>query len=275
MSLIDTEFYVNIDAVIAASERIGSTFTRLGNMIESHMYGVVKDIIYQEFEAAAEIADSDDGFPDRYKQHMLEAVRENIYPTVLMNGDELFISFDIEESLGGLDDLQRAFHQGAQLAGGGKLWGEYTGQALKNDDPAERHVFWEALRYGADKVDIKGKSVHIRDSSWEETLEQYLRIWGEKAPQWILIQFGQEEWEPTVPQVDIFNNIKRAIRDYSSFYLASVLEAEVAVANAYRATGLEVGFSGDKTPARVISGTTTINGKTYRPGRFAPRAGLG
>jgi hypothetical protein len=53
-----SEFHVNIDAVVAASDRIASTFERLGGMIESQMYGIVKDIIVTEFESAMEIAES-------------------------------------------------------------------------------------------------------------------------------------------------------------------------------------------------------------------------
>lgn len=273
MARIGTGFHVNVDAVIAASERIASTFERLSSMIETQMYSIVKDIIITEFQSAMEIANSDDGFPERFQQHLMETVRE-INPAVFMDAGQLYVSFDLEEHLGGLEDLQRAFHQGAQLAEGGRLWGPYTGQALKNDDPEERHQFWEAVRYGRSSVDIKGKSVHIRDSSWEETMEQYLNIWGSKAPQWLFIQFGQEEWEPYVPEVDIYGNIKSAIRNFAGNYLASLLEAEVEIANRYRATGLDVGFTGQKGPARVLSGTYTFNGKTYRPGRFAPRRGF-
>jgi hypothetical protein len=203
----------------------------------------------------------------------METVRQ-IIPTVAMDGGQLYVNLDLEEWLGGEEDLTKAFHQGAQLEGGGKLWGPYTGQALKNDDAEERHIFWEALRYGATSVNIKGKNVHMRDSTWEETMEQYLDIWGDKAPQWLFIQFGQEEWDPYVPQVDIYNNIKQSIRGFAEGYLADLLEAEVDIANRYRATGLDVGFSGDKGPARVLAGTYTANGKTYRPGRFAPRGGL-
>lgn len=263
------EFHVNIDAVLAGADRISSTFERLSSMIEVEMRVIVKQIIVDEFESAVNLANSDDGFPERYQQHLMETVKQ-IIPTVIMNGGELFVGVDLEEWLGGEEDLKKAFHQGAQLAEGGRLWGDYTGQALKNDDAEERHTFWEALRYGRDSVVIKGKNVHLRDSTWEETMEQYLKIWGEKAPQWLFIQFGQEEWEPTVPEIDIFNNIKRSVRGFAATFLAEILSQEAAIINTYKTTGLDVGFTGQKAP-RVISGTA---GK-YRPGRFAPRAGIG
>ena len=269
----NSEFHVNIDAVIAGSERISTTYERLSSLIESEMFRTVKDILVDEFQDAVVRADSDDGFPARYQQHLMETVRQ-IIPTVLMNGGQLFVNLDLEEWLGGEEDLRKAFHQGAQLAEGGRLWGDYTGQALKNSDAGERHTFWEALRYGKDSVDIKGKEVHIRDSSWEETMEQYLKIWGEKSPQWLFIQFGQEEWEPTVPEIDIFSNIKFRVRDFANNYLGGILEDEARIVNAYQTTGLEVGYNGPKKAPRVISGKVKVGSKNYKPGVYAPRAGL-
>lgn len=272
MVALKSEFYVNIDAVIAGAELIADTFTSLSNAIEHEMYDVVKQAIYDEFDIATLQANSDDGFPEQFRNHLMDKVR-NIRPTVFMDNTQLFVSFDLEEELGGYEDLKKAYHQGALLADGTRLWGPYVGQRLHNEDAEERHLFWEALRYGQPAKTKKGGLVKT-EGKWEETVNQYIEIWGDKAPQWLFIQFGQEEWEPTVPQIDMFNNIRRAVNTYATETLYRTLEAQVALANTYKATGLTVGYQGAKAPARVISGTITIGGKTYRPGRFAPRAGF-
>lgn len=270
--MFNAEFYVNVDAVVAGADRIGTIPERMGGLIERQMYSIVKDIIHDEFETACAIADSDGGFPPRYQQHLMETV-DQIIPTVFMDGDDLFINLNLEEFLGDRDDLEKAYHQGAQLEGGGTHWGPYEGQALKNDT-AERHIFFEALHRGETSIQVGDKKVHVQPYAWEETIERYLAIWGDKAPQWLFIQFGQEEWAPYIPQYNIIGNIQERINGFAAGYLASLIAQEVEIANRYRSQGLEVGFSGDKGPARVSSGSITVGGKTYRPGRFAPRGGL-
>lgn len=266
------EFFVNVDAVIAGAQQIGLTFSRASSIIESEMFGFVKQLIYDEFELAGRIANSEDGFPEEFQEHLLNNVSK-IIPSIFMDMHGLFISFDLEEWLGGYDDLTKAFHQGAQLEGGGQLFGPYTGQALKQDDAEIRHVFWEAIRYGKAKADIGGKHVPVT-GTWDDTIQHYLDIWGEKSPQWLFIQFGQEEWQPYIPQIDVLDNIENVIQAAAASYLAGVLASSVAIANTYKTVGLEVGYTGQKSAPRVISGTVEVNGKIYRPGRFVPRGGI-
>lgn len=241
----------------------------------SQIRSIVKEAIQGEIDYAAEFADSDGGFPDEYKQH-LRRVAARIEPDILVDVHGFQVYVDLEDWLGSHDELTRAYHQGAILADGTQLWGPYEGQALKQEDAEERHVYWEALRSGQTSVGARGNrtgSVKLK-GSWEETVQRYIEIWGDKAPEWLFIQFGQEEWEPYVPQYDIVNGIEDAVTILMRTYLTNLLDEVVAIANAYESTGLDVGYTGDKGPPRVKSGSVTVGGKTYSPGRFVPKGGL-
>lgn len=267
------EFHVNIDAVVESLDYIDASLSRISSLIESEMYGLVKSVIYDEFSLGCRIANSDDGFPPEFQEHLLNNV-ENIIPTVIPDGyGGIFVSIDFEQWLGGQDDLTKAFHQGALLEDGTKLWGPYTGQPLKQEDTGIRHEFWEAVRRGDRSVQIEDKNVHF-EASWDDTIEQYLNIWGEKSPQWLFIQFGQEEWAPYVVQYDLINNIQEAVNAAATEYLTTMVESTIRIANTYKTAGLDVGYSGSSAQPRVISGTFEVNGKVYRPGRFVPKGGF-
>lgn len=272
----DTEFYVNIDAVVAGAERIGSTMSRLNNIVESELRYITKDILRQEFNWAVRQANAEGGFPESFQQHLLGVVSD-IIPTVIADGNDVFINLNLEEYLGTRDDLVKAFHQGATLADGGQLWGPYTGQELRNENAEDRHIFWEAIQRGDTRAPNPsgGGEIHIPGGAWERTQEQYIAIWGEKAPEWLFIQFGQEEWAPYVPATDIIGNVREAVQNAAAVALFNIVENEVAIANTYKTTGLQVGYSQSGTP-RVREGTYTDprTGKTYRPGRFVPKGGI-
>lgn len=265
------EFYVNVDAVLRASEFLGTSIRSASTIIEEEAFNFIKALLVDEFTAAGRIANSKGGFPEEYQAHLLENVG-NIIPTVILDGRGLFVSIDLEDWLGGYDDLTKAYHRHAKLDGGGELTGPYDGQALKQEEAEIRHIYWQAMREGRAKADINGKHVPVQ-GNWDQTIEEYLQIWGDKSPQWLFIQFGQEEWEPYVTQVDIVNNLQDSINFAMSGYLASYLESVIRVANSFKSAGLEHGYTSKGQP-RVIAGTVTVGGKTYRPGRFLPKGGL-
>ena len=268
------KFFVNTSAVEAGAAYIATGFSKAVPTIKKEMRNLVKQIMIQEFAAAGQIGNQNGGFPPAYQEHLLANVSQ-IEPFIWTDSHGVIVEFDLEEELGGHDDLTRAYHQGAYLADGSKLWGPYEGQALKQDNDAERHVYWEALRRGETSVAPANRSGRVKlEGNWEDTIQQYLEIWGDKSPQWLFLQFGQEEWDPYIPQVDIINNIEDAVQATAVAYLASVFQSIVDVANKYKTAGLDVGYTGDTGPPRVKSGTVEHGGKVYRPGRFVPKGGF-
>ena len=268
-------FYVNVDAVVGAAEYVAGSAIKAAAQIENMAFELTKEILHDEFEYAGRLANSDGGFPQQYQDHLLGVV-DGIIPHVRFNGSEILVSIDLEEELGGYDDLTRAYHRHAKLAGGEELIEPYEGQALKQEDAGIRHIYWQALQSGADKVSVPGRSGSVPiKGNWEETIREYVEIWGDKAPEWLFIQFGQEEWDPTIMQVDVAFNIENALQSIMGVTLENYFARLVTIANTYKSTGLEVGYTGDKSPPRVLSGNFTApNGKTYRPGQFVPKGGF-
>lgn len=261
-----TEFFVNTDAILAGSSRIGHITT---NMLSGQVKSLAREALISVFEAACEIANSDDGFPEEFQSHLLNAVK-NLDINIITVPGEVFVSVDFDE-LGNRQDLERAFHQGAQLEGGGRLWGPYEGQALKNDDAEERHIFWEAIRFGRPRAQVHGKNIKVNSNyTWEDTIQQYINIWGEKAPEWLFIQFGQEEWEPYVPQWDIIADFYSTFNVLLETSLTALVEHEVAIANSYQSLGVETGFTSKGQP-RLLSSSVMVRGKSYRAGQFIPK----
>lgn len=261
-----TQFEVNADAVIAGANLIGNI-----KIPPSIFRNVVRLALEDTFEEAVRYADGDGGFPEEFQDHVMGVVRNYQGYSIETAGASVFINFDFD-GLGTHEELTRAYHQGAMLAEGGRLWGPYTGQALKQTDPSERHTFWEAFQEGRSTVQMGNKRVPTTKSghTWEETKQQYVNIWGEKCPEWLFIQYGQEEWEPTIPSFDIIGEFEQRLYALAETELVYFVETELAIANSYITTGIEVGFTSRGQP-RLASPTTTIGGKTYRTGQFVPK----
>lgn len=182
-------------------------------------------------------------FPEEYKEHVLRVVAEAPIHSGI-SGNSFFVDFDFDV-LGNEQDLRRAFHQGAALVGGGFVDGPYDESMELKNSTEERHLFWESVRRGdsagpasgkqirrkSGRYGKKGKGVPIAPGAWEETKAKYIEIWGDKAPEWLYLQFGQTLWEPYIKPAAV-------IEDFSSQFYAIAediwynrLAAEVAIAN--------------------------------------------
>lgn len=142
-------------------------------------------------KAAAQAGD--DAFPIAYIEPMLSAAEKVIIR------EPVAVLLDFEE-LGTVDDLQEGFHYGAKIEGGGQVELPYGGEPLKNDT-AERYEAWQRI--------FHGEAWHGLDysGSWSETIAARLEAWGDKAPQWLLLQYGQLEFDPIIYPYPIIEEI--------------------------------------------------------------------
>lgn len=269
-----TEFEVNIEAILASSNYLGHMGSRLGT-IEGQLKQIAKIALVDVFEEAVVEADSYEGFPVEFQNHTLNVVRDFQGYYVIYDGVSAFVSVDFD-ALGTQEELRRAFHQGARLADGGNLWGPYEGQALASSDPEAAHTFWEAVRFNQKTAfnPTTGKRMPTSKVKyqWDEIVNKYVEIWGEKCPEWLFIQYGQEEWEPIIPQYDIIGEFESRFFSLAEDLLVAWVEAEVRIAEAYESTGVSVGFTVKGQP-RLLAGSLVnpATGKTIRPGQFAPK----
>jgi len=274
---VATEFEVNIDAILASADLIGTMGSRLGT-IERELKSIAKIALVETFEEAVIDADSYDGFPPEFQDHTMRVIRNFESYYVIYDGYSVFVSVDFDD-LGTQEELRRAFHQGARLADKSILWGPYEGQPLASGNPQQSHDFWEAVRYGnptwfneKTKKDIPMDK--LVKHPWDEVVNKYVEIWGDKCPEWLFIQWGQEEWEPIVPQYDIIGEFETKFFTLCEELLTTFVEAQIRQAEAYETIGAKVGFTSKGQP-RLLSGSESFinpaTGKTISPGRFAPK----
>lgn len=266
-----TEFQINVDAIVASSRLIGDFANNAA--IAGAMKSIVKLAMIEVFEEAMDYANSYDGFPVEWQQHTMNVVRGFNDFVVTVGAFGVYIGIDFD-ALGTQSELRRAFHQGAMLEGGGHLWGPYEGQALASKDSEAAHTFWEAIRYNQKTAFNPATGKRMPTSKvpyqWDEVVNKYVEIWGEKCPEWLFIQYGQEEWEPIVPQFDLEGEVGYRLGSLAETMLAEFLDDTVRIANLYRSAGAEVGYTGSGTP-RLESPLLTVGSKTYRKGQFVPK----
>lgn len=241
---VSGEFHVNTDAVVAGSNRIGTIMEREGPAIAQGLQRQAQLILQEVAQEAVLVANTANGFPAPFQRHLMK-VMKRIPVNVSVSPDGVSASIDLDV-LGNTDDLRKAYHQGARLAGGGRVDGPYNGEALHNEDAAERHIFWEAIRRGSRTAPNPKGAGHVPvpdDASWDKTMRKYIEIWGDKAPEWLFIQFGQDKWNPPVAQYDILGNFNARFQRLAEAYLVDVVDEEVRIANLYASKGIDVGFT--------------------------------
>lgn len=264
------EFYVNVDAILEGADAIGMSFERASSIISNQLFEITKTEIMSVFEEAVVEADEDEGFPIEFQQHVLD-VASRVIPTVFVDSGMIFVGLNLEDQMGNEEQLRRAYHQGAVLADKTKLDGPYEGQALNQDDEELRHEFWEAIRFGVSEISTFNKKTgkmqrqRIKDpeEKWEHTKRKYIEIWGEYAPEWLFMQYGQPDWSPTVPAIDIERRIQQNIEGAAETYLADFFYYSIEQANAYRSRGIEIGF--------VKSNNAKPNLRNKATGQFTAR----
>ena len=188
--------------------------------------------------------------------------------------DEHFEKIDFDE-LGTTNDLDRGFHQGAKLADGGRLWQEaYTGQELKQKNADIRYRVWDAVRHGATEV----KVTHRRPfklpewATWENTMDARIDIWGDKAPEWLYIQFGQHFKPPYVPAGSVFEDFAYQLNEEGSLLVEEIIAVEIETANTFSSKGIAVNPTANRS-IQLLSGYAGLSnaGNPYRRGQFISR----
>lgn len=172
-----------------------------------------EDVLLANMSIALRDANVDGGFPPEFQQHVMDVLSENIYDVIRISASrwDIVVTLNLDP-LGTSEDLIEGYHQGARLSSGGQLWEPYTGQSLKTPDPNRRYAAWIAVRYGLGAIETdSGHLVHFEfpEGAWEDTIQQRISIWGDKAPEYLYVLYGQEEWEPHVPPQPVIENFNQ------------------------------------------------------------------
>lgn len=194
---------VDMSSITKSLDNLATIPARISGDVSDLIAEAGRNILLELFESAMN-EETQDAFPEKFREHIREVINANDFKSTYTTTG-IKVSFDFND-LGTTKDLQRAFHQGAQLADGSKLDGPYEGQTLKNPDARERHIYWQAVRERKEKAQNPkdpSKSIRVDPGAWDETIEKYISIWGDKAPQWLYLNFGQSQWDPKIGKHDL------------------------------------------------------------------------
>lgn len=153
------------------------------------------------------------GFPEPYIRHIVEVSRYTP-PSVIVSGDTLTVFFDFYE-LGTASDLPKAYHRHAKLKDGTTLDGPYSGQPLKYPKRMRLNV-WET-----------------NTGLWEESWEEKVDIWGDRAPEWIFLAFGQP-YDPSTPPTELIDEIEARLSKAAYVWCRSAVVAAALDAPLYK-----------------------------------------
>jgi hypothetical protein len=236
-------FTVDVSSIIAATNFIdGYTNTALVEL-STILRGTAQNLLHAIFSDAVKYADSEGGFPPPFQDHVMSVLGTIPILSNVHNGAvSITIDFDY---LGTNDELKRAYHQGARLADGSILWGPYEGQELaRKDKSGERsHLAWQSLRAGFSGVKFGSKSKTFNfpsGSSWEATMQQYISIWGNKAPEWKYIEYGQQKWDPKIPASAVLEDFDHLLQIEGTRVFEELLARIMETANGYSELGVPV-----------------------------------
>ncbi len=181
-------------ALSSASNELGSIISRATDYFKSNAI----QMINEEIISAAAYA-GEDAFPRQY----LYGILEHIPGILITEGNSLVLDFD---ELGTYAVLTTAFHYGARLSSGGTVelpWHGGGGDSGLKNEVDKRYDFWSAVHGGYRYRNITTTGL------WPETIAARVDQWNSlgKAPQWLFLQYGQEEWEPTIDPSPIVENI--------------------------------------------------------------------
>lgn len=254
-----TGFQVDISEINTALDQMDQIPSQLPE-IATRIKNAGRLILEEEFEFAME-AQSLVAFPQEFREHIREVVSE-AYFDVNVSGSSIAITFDFN-SLGTVQELKQAFHQGARTADGDVIDGPYDGEELAEEDASKRHLFWEAMARGESKAPHPNdptKSIRIEPEAWQITKQKYIDIWGDKAPQWLYLQFGQRKWQPTITPGSIIEGFTARFNEIGNEIFNSALAQKVETAQT--AYGI-----------RLTASSTELgpSGQPRRAGQFYPR----
>ena len=189
----------------ATEEQMNEAFQNASELFLSQAHATIEAVLLKAAANAGEEA-----FPIAYIEPMLSAARR----IIISSPADIVIDF---EELGTPDDLQEGYHYGAKIDGGGQVDLPYGGEPLKNDTE-KRYEAWLRVFHGETWHGINYAG------AWNETIAARLEAWGDRAPQWLLLQYGQMEYEPIIFPYPVVEEITYELEQF----FESVLNLEIS-----------------------------------------------
>jgi len=276
---------IDSSGVEAFGKELAQAVSEAGPIITSVLRYNVPLIVKMVLEEACLAAEPN--FPRIYTEHVL-SLAGTVPATVEFMGSDVVVNVDLDY-LGTSTDLERAYHRHALLASLRELNGKgshhsssmsqyrledpYTGQELYNEEVEKRQEFWETLVEGGTYVSRgpKGRGVEINTAGmYDQTLIDRVVIWGNKAPEWLILEYGSHESSPYVAPQDVTGMMEEAIIAYGNDVYTEYTNSALQNIRSYtpRATSESTYYGGwGEQPMYSDLGKYQVRGGG---GRFAP-----
>lgn len=197
-----------------------------------------------------ELAFDESGLHPIYQAHLRQGMRQ-VDPEVYATPDGIVAQYYDIESLGDYGDLEEGFHYHAILeitdssqfsvSSPRRVELPYGGEDLYNDYNT-RYDFWQALVHGdAYEVTLGGginpktgkrTPSHTKTVStagmYEQTLSARVAWWGDRYPEWLLLEYGQDSI-PVTPPTHFKELIEIRVQEYMEEIYEEILDSIISV----------------------------------------------
>jgi hypothetical protein len=194
-------------------DRMTGSFPQYLNAEMTRLRGAASVIAKEALmDSFMEAATGQEGFYPQYIEHVLTVL--SMTPIRIGISPSGFILEFTWNLLGNREELQRGFHQGAKLRSGGHhpVGVPWMGSENNLKNPQyTRYKAWLAIATGepweTQKTNKKGvtksytwpgEDVNL-DEALEETINARVSIWGNRAPEWHLLDEGTTWYPPVTP----------------------------------------------------------------------------
>lgn len=225
---------------IEALARLGPEYIALAmRRAANELKKIIRGIIFSVF---SEAFPENKSFPPAYQEHVLAALSK-IPLNVVSTEDLIIVGIDLD-LLGSPAEFAEGYHYGAMMRGpdggfGGYVTLPYTGQELFNpgskgeDGFDKRYEFWKAVVDERPYEGIRGNDVpFIVDTSgmYDETIAARIQAWGDKAPEWLLLEYGTDTY-PEMAPADVTGQCYAAIEAAAEDEMEAAAQLIVALSN--------------------------------------------
>lgn len=259
---------INASDVIAGVEEMQAAIEIANISVVARIREGINSIIREGVDAAFEEA----RLPLIYQEHLLQSLNQ-FTPEVIDTGDGIVVNYFDPIDLTDYAVLEEGFHYhalidvpSAQFKVSNPLRVElpYGGEPLENPQE-ERYDFWKAvvagtpytitLGGGVNPLNGKRTPKHDREiptaGLYEETLRARVNWWGNRYPEWLLLEYGQD-FEPSSPATHFRELLETRVTEYMYATYEAILDSIVAVWNAEGVTRNSVGQLIDEKTGRFV-----------------------
>lgn len=231
----DEAFYNQMQKTVGMPKMLADTLNTARYLFEPQMKVLLEKIILERVNGLDK-----DAWPIKYTAHVLGAINRMPTPKIsVVQSTQIIVEMEpLDKLLGTYEEFEKAFHHGA-LKATAKIWNGVTkadrvdilqGPASTSDlfvkEAGRRWRYWSNLRRGAPSLliyrssanvygdddrfehkmydeDGNARAVKVKikiEGDWNETIDARIKVWGERAPEWGLLEHGQVRYPPIIPK---------------------------------------------------------------------------